>query len=1034
VFPTFNFPSRPKPPSKGQAAPPLRRGPLVWTVLALAALALLLVGASRVWTEILWFEQVDFLGVFTTQWVTRIVLFVVAGLITAATTWTSLTIAYRSRPVYVPTTASLQAMDRYREAFEPLRRVAMIGVPVVVGLFAGGAAQGQWSEVLLFLNRQPFGTVDPQFSMDVSFFVFTLPVLRFLTTFVMALIVVALVGAVVMHYLYGGIRIGLPGPGDRITRAARAQLGILAALVCLVLACSYWLDRYSMLLGSTGRFHGAGFTAINANLPAKTILAIIAVFIAALFAFTAVRGNWKLPALGVGLMVVSGIAIGWAYPALVQNFSVNPNAQAKESPYIQRNIDATLAAYGLEDVEITAYSAKTTAEAGALRGDAESTASIRLLDPTVVPPTFRQLQQNKQYYDFSDVLAVDRYEIEGTKRDTVIAVRDVKLSGVDASSQTWVNQHTVYTHGYGVVAAYGNTTNTDGRPAFYEGEIPPVGELGEYEPRVYFGQSSPEYSIVGAPEDTEPWELDYPDDAAPQGQKNNTYTGDGGPRVGNPLNKILYALKFGSTNILFSERVTGESQILYDRDPKTRVSKVAPYLTLDERVYPAVVDGRVVWVVDGYTTTNSYPYSRFQDLGEVTRDSLTASTLATGLRPIEPQTVNYMRNSVKAVVDAYDGSVTLYAWDTTDPVLQAWASVYGDTLTPMSEISGDLMSHLRYPESLFKMQRSLLATYHVQDATAFYSGQGFWRTPSDPTKSDNVQPPYYLTLKMPTQDDATFSLTSTYIPIGTGTNDRNILTGFLAVNSETGDTPGKVDPDYGKLRLLQLPQSATVSGPGQVQNLFNSDATVQETLRLLRDGGSEVINGNLLTLPMGGGLLYVQPVYVQSATGTRFPSLQKVLVSFGDKVGFADTLNEALDQVFSGDSGASAGDADRPTGTGEVPAVEDESPPIEPDTPATAGPDQTVETTPPAPDTTETTAPASTPPDQPETTPPAPPGGTLPEPPAGDLAGALARANQAMADSQAALSAGDWAAYGQAQDALAQALADATAAQEAGEP
>ncbi|MDR1427296.1 MAG: UPF0182 family protein, partial [Bifidobacteriaceae bacterium] len=687
MFPSFNFPSRPNnPPARGPGLPTLRRGPLMWTVLVLVAVALILVAASRVWTEVLWFDQLDYLTVFTTQWIARIILFAIGALVMGLATWGSLTIAYRSRPVYVPTASSSQAMDRYREMFEPLRRVATIGAPVLVGLLAGASLQGQWQEVLLFLGRGPFGEVDPQFSMDVSFFVFTLPILRFVVSYLTALLAVALVGAVVMHYLYGGIRIGLPGPGERVSRAARAQLGVLAALICLAVAASYWLDRYSMLLGETERFAGAGYTAINANLPAKTILAIIAVFVAALFAFTAVRGNWKLPALGVGLMVLSGIAIGWAYPVLIQNFVVTPNAQGKESPYIQRNIDATLVAYGLEDMEIKAYSAKTTAEAGALRGDADSTASIRLLDPTVVPATFRQLQQNKQYYDFTDVLAVDRYEIEGEKRDTVIAVRDIKLAGVDASSQTWVNQHTVYTHGYGAVAAYGNTTDTDGRPAFYEGEIPPTGELGDYEPRVYFGQSSPEYSIVGAPEGTDPWELDYPDDAAPQGQKNSTYAGDGGPNVGSGLNKVLYALKFASTNILFSERVTSESQILYDRDPKTRVHKVAPYLTLDERVYPAVVDGRVVWVVDGYTTTNAYPYSAFLDMNEVTRDSLNTVPTATGLLPIESQTVNYVRNSVKAVVDAYDGSVTLYAWDSSDPLLNAWAGIYENTLTPMSEI------------------------------------------------------------------------------------------------------------------------------------------------------------------------------------------------------------------------------------------------------------------------------------------------------------------------------------------------------------
>jgi uncharacterized membrane protein (UPF0182 family) len=390
------------------------------------------------------------------------------------------------------------------------------------------------------------------------------------------------------------------------------------------------------------------------------------------------------------------------------------------------------------------------------------------------------------------------------------------------------------------------------------------------------------------------------------------------------------------------------------------------------------------------------------------------------LRPLEAQNVNYMRNSVKAVVDAYDGSVTLYTWDDADPVLETWAGVYNNTLAPMSEISGELMSHLRYPESLFKVQRTLLATYHVTDAAAFYTSQGFWRTPADPTRSENeeqFQPPYYLTLKMPDQEEAVFSLTSTYIPIGVGTNQRNILTGFLAVNSETGNQAGKVDPGYGKLRLLQLPQSATVSGPGQVQNLFNSDPAVQTTLNLLRTGGSEVTNGNLLTLPVGGGLLYVQPVYVQSSSGTSFPSLQKVLVAFGEKVGFANTLNEALDQVFGGDSGASAGDAERPEGTGEVPA--------------------TTETGGPTPAPSLTASPPG-PTDQPSPTEVATPAPTVSSPsdgaspPATDLADplddALSRADQAMNDSQTALAEGDWAAYGQAQAELEQAIRDAVAA------
>jgi len=790
------MPSRP-----ARSGPKPRRGPIVWIVLGLVVIIGLLIAASRVWTEILWFDQVDFLTVFSTQWLARAVLFVVGATIMGAAVWGALKLAYRSRPVYAPVGEQLEAMDRYREAFEPLRRLVMVGGPALLGLFAGVAAQGQWQAVLLFLNRAPFGETDPQFGMDLSFFVFTLPALRAGLGFLLAVTVVSGLAAVVMHYLYGGLRFGLAGPGERVTRVARAQLAITAAIACLMVAANYWLDRFSLLMSEGERFDGAGFTAIHANLPAKTILAIVAVFVAALFGVVAVRGNWKLPALGVGLMVLSGIAIGWAYPALVQNFSVNPNAQVKERDYIQRNIDATLDAYGLDNVDVQSYTAKTTAEAGQLREDADSTASIRLLDPTVVPATFRQLQQNKQYYDFPGTLAVDRYTVGDEKRDTVIAVRDLKMQGIAADSQSWVNLHTVYTHGYGVVAAFGNTTDTDGRPAFYEGDIPSQGALGEYEPRIYFGTSSPDYSIVGAPDSTQPWELDYPDDAEPQGQRNNTYSGAGGPSIGNFLNKVLYALKFGSTNILFSDRVTAQSQILYDRDPKVRVAKVAPYLTLDERVYPAVVDERIVWIVDGYTTTDAYPYAEYQTIASGT------STTSTGTVLTSTKTVNYMRNSVKATVDAYTGEVTLYAWDESDPLLKAWSGVYGNTVTPMSEISGQLMSHLRYPESLFKVQRTLLATYHVTDASAFYSAQGFWRTPTDPTKvvdaargdAAPLQPPYYLTLKMPDQDGATFSLTSTYIPVGTGTNDRNILTGFLAVDSETGNQAGQVAEGYGKL-------------------------------------------------------------------------------------------------------------------------------------------------------------------------------------------------------------------------------------------
>jgi uncharacterized membrane protein (UPF0182 family) len=895
------FASTPRP--AGPRAPRRRRGALGPTIVVLVVLGILLMLTAQLWTEWLWYDALGFVDVLRTEWVTRAVMFVLGFAVMAAAVYTSLTIAYRTRPIYAPSTPEQASLDQYREMIEPLRKLVAVAAPAVLGFFAGVAGSAQWQTVLMFLNRVPFGSTDPQFGLDLSFYMFTLPTLRFIVSFLMATAVISGIVAVATQYLYGGLRFG-QGAGERTTRAARLQLGITAAVIMVLIGANYWLDRYSILTRTGGGevAAGASYTDVNAVLPAKQILAVVAVLVGALFVVAAVRGTWRLPATGVGLMVVSAIVIGGIYPAVVQRFQVQPNAQEAEAEYIQRNIDATRAAFGLDDVEVTPYNARLEGEAGALREDAETTASIRLLDPAIVSNSFRQLQQNKQYYNFSSTLSVDRYTIDGESRDTVIAVRELDLSGIGDAQRTWTNDHTVYTHGFGVVAAYGNTTGRDGRPAFYEGGIPSSGSLGEYEPRIYFGQSSPAYSIVGAPEDATPWELDYPDDSAPGGQVNTTYPTDeiqAGPSIGSIWNKLLYALKFGDEEILFSDRVNEASQILYERDPRDRVARVAPFLTLDTRVYPAVVDGRVLWIVDGYTTASQYPYSSSRSLEEVTTDALTGRSET--IAALAPQQVNYVRNSVKATVDAYTGEVTLYEWDSEDPVLATWENVFPDLVRPMSEISGELMSHLRYPEDLFKVQRNLLATYHVQTAAEYYSGQDFWANPEEPVRGTGTQPPYYLTLQMPTQDEPTFSLTSVFIP--GGNTDRNVLTGFLAVDAEPGNEPGVRREGYGQLRLLELPRDSTVPGPGQVQNNFRSDPTVSESLNVLQLGDSTVVSGNLLTLPVGGGLLYVQPVYVQSSGGTQFPLLQKVLVSFGEKVGFADTLAEALDQVFGGDSG-----------------------------------------------------------------------------------------------------------------------------------
>jgi len=994
---TFAPTSRPATPR-----PRRRRGALAPTIVVLVILGLLLMITAQLWTEWLWYDAIGYLEVLRTEWVTRGLLFLAAFLVMGGAVYASLTVAYRTRPVYAPSTPEQASLDQYREMIEPLRRLVMIAAPAVLGFFAGVAASAQWQTVLLFLNAETFGVVDPQFGVDLSFYMFTLPAVRFVVSFLMAVAVISGITAVATQYLYGGLRFA--DGGERTTRAARLQLGITAAVIMLLIGANYWLDRYSILTrtGTGDVAAGASFTDVHAVLPAKAILSVVALLVAVLFVVAALRGTWRLPAIGVGLMVVSAIVIGGIYPAVVQRFQVQPNAQEAEAEYIQRNIDATKAAFGLEDVEVEPYAATLQGTPGALREDAETTASIRLLDPAIVSNSFRQLQQNKQYYNFPDTLSVDRYVIDGESRDTVIAVRELDLDGLGAGQRTWVNDHHVYTHGFGVVAAYGNTTATDGRPAFYEGGIPSQGSLGEYEPRIYFGQRSPEYSIVGAPDDLEPWELDYPDDNAPGGQVNTTFPTEeiqAGPDIGSLWNKLLYAIKFGDEEILFSERVTEVSQILYDRQPRERVAKVAPFLTLDTRVYPAVVDQRVVWIVDGYTTSAQYPYSTSRALEEVTTDSLTATSET--IAALAPQQVNYVRNSVKATVDAYTGEVVLYAWDDEDPVLQAWMNVFPNVVRPMEDISGELMSHLRYPEDLFKVQRNLLATYHVDTAAEYYSGQDFWANPQEPVSGRGTQPPYYLTLQMPTQDEPTFSLTSVFIP--GGNTDRNVLTGFLAVDAEPGNQAGVRREGYGQLRLLELPRDSTVPGPGQVQNTFRSNPEVSQSLNVLQLGDSTVVSGNLLTLPVGGGLLYVQPVYVQSTSGTRFPLLQRVLVSFGEEIGFAETLAEALDQVFGGDAGVE--DVTPGDDAEEVPDA-----PVDGELPD----DEEVSPTP-TPTTTPTASPTQAP------------------PVVGDARAALRSALEDAADAieagQAALSRGDFAAYGEAQAALQEALERAIAAE-----
>ena len=955
---SFQFPGNPFSGSSRPQNPmrPKRPGPFALTAIVLVILGSVLVGLSGFYADFLWFRSVDFQTVWSTVLITKVSLFIFFGLITSLFITTNVYLAYRSRPLYAPVSVEADNLERYRGQLEPIRRWVLLAIALGFFYFSGTSGVALWERWMQFRNATSFGVKDAQFGLDVSFFVFKLPFYEALIAWAISTLILTIIASAAVHYLYSGIRLQVAE--DKTTVAARVQLSVLLGILVLIKAVAYWFDRYALALKEGRLITGLSYTDVNALLPAKAILAGISIICALLFFANIIRRSWVLPAAGVSLLVISSVLIAGVYPAAIQQFQVKPSESSKEAPFIQRNIEATRAAYGLSEVEVKDYQATIETSAGQLKNDEATISNIRLLDPSVVPSTFRQLQQIKPYYNFADSLDVDRYTINGVKRDSVVAVRELSIEGNPA--RNWINDHLVYTHGFGFVSALGNTIDSDGKPTFSVGDIPPTSGLGEFQPRIYFGENVPNYSIIGGAKGGDPVELDYPDDKSANGQKNYTYTGEGGVPMGSLFTRLLFAIKYQEQRIVLSNLINSDSKILFNRNPSERVAKVAPWLTLDGNIYPAVVDGRILWIVDGYTTSNGYPYSKKTNLATATTNTISTNT--TAVASLASRNISYMRNSVKATVDAYDGTVKLYQWDTKDPVLSTWSKAFPGTVTPKSAMSKSLLEHIRYPEDLFGVQRDVLSTYHVKTADAFYGGQDFWRVPTDPSSlgaNAGVQPPYYMTLKLPGQDKAAFSLTSSFVPRG----NRQNLTAFASVNSDNG-------PDYGKISVLQLPRSTNISGPSQVASNFEAKPEVAQALSLLRQGGSDVVLGNLLTLPVGGGLLYIQPVYVRATANTSaYPLLQKVLVSFGDVIGFDNTLKGALDQVFGGNSGTVLNNTSQSNTGGSTPVVSN------------------------------------------------------------SVKSALDNAKAALADAQAALRRGDFAAYGKAQDRLEAAILAAISAQ-----
>ncbi|MGY1639434.1 UPF0182 family protein [Geodermatophilus sp. SYSU D00742] len=909
-----------------------RRAKVVIGAIAVLLVLFTAIGTlTNVYVDYLWFDETGYTEVFWTELQTRALLFAIAGVATGGLTALSIYLAYRFRPTFRPMSLEQQNLERYRQSLEPRRTLVLSAVAVVLGLFAGFTAQSNWETWLTYRNATDFGQTDPQFGLDISFFVFDYPFYRLLLGFGFAIVLLSLIGALLTHYVFGGLR--LQTPGQKLTSAAMVHLSVLLGLFVALKAVAYWLDRYGLVYSDRGElFSGASYTDVNALLPAKTILVFAAAVCAIAFFANIVVRNFRLPAAALVLLLLSSLVIGVAYPAIVQQFVVRPSADQRESDYIERAIASTRQAYDLADVEYIDYAQESTgdevdtqAALAELRNDTETIPNARLLDPNVLSDTFTARQQIRNVYGFPEKLDIDRYTIDGETRDYVVAVRELDSQGLSENQDTWINRHTVYTHGNGFVAAPANEVvagQEGGEPNFTTRDLPTVGNIDVEQPRIYYGELIDDYSVVGAPEGSTPREFDQPEDGSDEGQINNTYDGEGGVAIGSFFRQLTFAIHYRERNFLLSSAVNDASRVLYVRDPRDRVEKAAPFLDVDGDPYPAVIDGRVTWILDGYTTSDSYPYSESMELGEAASDALTG----TGTTALPNEQFNYIRNSVKATVDAYDGTVTLYEWDQEDPVLETFMKSFPGVIEPREQMSDELVGHIRYPEDLFKLQRDILTRYHVSDPVDFYNQNDRWQVPADPTQdTQEAQPPYYILAQRPGDEQASFQLTSALNAFR-----RENLSSFISASS---------DPEtYGEIQVLRLPGNTPFRGPQQVQQSFITNNQVRPDLTLFNSQESRAVFGNLLTLPIGGnGLLYVEPLYVEGTGENSFPLLQKVLVNYGDRVGYANTLAEALDQVFGAGAGESATDSD---GTPAEPTTPTQpTTPAEPTTPAQPAPD-----------------------------------------------------------------------------------------------
>ncbi|MHB1390325.1 MAG: UPF0182 family membrane protein [Thermoleophilia bacterium] len=806
------------------------------------------------YTEWLWFGEVGFGSVFTTILLTKIWLGLATGAFFFAVVYANIMIARKMAPGYQfgPGTEVIERMPIPNNIVRWLIPLGLL-IPSIIAALAGAAG---WEDFLKFVNRTDFGVADPVFNLDTGFYVFTLPLLQLLQSLVWWTLIFSLLAAAAMHFFDYAININ---EGKlSLSPHVKGHLSVIMGLIMMTLGASYLLKGYVLMFSPRGVVFGASYTDVHAQLPVLKFMAATAVVAGIMFLVNIHFRGWKLPAAAIIIIIATGFFGGQVYPFIVQQYQVSPNELATEEPYIQHNIDFTRRAFDLNGIKDSPFTAADTLTAAQIQNNVNTISNVRLWDPRTLSDTYKQIQTIRPYYTFQDV-DVDRYWFDGRLQQVMLSPREISVDGLDSRARTWQNEHLVYTHGYGVVMSPVAQISGEGLPQLIVKDIPPQSafpELAVTQPAVYYGEKSNDYVIVRS----DIQEFDYP-----KGDDNvySTYDGSGGVPISNYLKRVAFSARFGSLKLLLSSAVNSDSRIMIHREIRDRVATIAPFLQLDNDPYSVLVDGRLFWIQDAYTTTANYPYSQPSAEG-----------------------INYMRNSVKVVVDAFNGTVTFYVVDDTDPIIQTYGKIFPDLLTPGDQMPASLRAHLRYPEDLFKTQASMYTTYHMTDPKVFYNKEDQWNLPRQQAGTSTAPlDPYYVIMSLPGETSEEFML---MLPFTPGSRDNMIA--WMAAKSDPGS--------YGQRLVFRFPKDKLVFGPTQIQSRFNQDPVISSQITLWSQSGSQVIFGNLLVIPIDQSILYVQPLYLR-AERSQIPELKRVLVSYGGKVSMEADLATALEKIFN---------------------------------------------------------------------------------------------------------------------------------------